>query len=161
MKIKNGLIFSSVLFIIILFSAPLVGAQKRTFDWVQVSAYGTDLVTDDPLTGSFSFIVAAPPSGSEILNSISVHDIFADENYTTNLSVGDRIYILYSDLDVQTLELNQASEPGHFNIFYVGEGMEVFINSAQIPEFPSLLVIFVALIGIGVSGIFYKKKLRT
>ncbi len=140
---KIELIVVSFLFlVIVLQSAPLAYTQYTIiYDWCKVSAYGTDL-EEGPSTGqSFIFIVADPPSGSNLSNEIWVHSLLTDENYSTTLSPGDRVEIRHMYGIVESKSLDPASETGYFNILYVGEASDVRINYDQIPEFQTILIV--------------------
>lgn len=163
LKMKRKIVFmiaSSCFLLIVLFNLPLTFAQTvpTPLDYVKVSAYGVELEEDFPNVGSFVFTVANLPPGSEILNSIEVSH--SGENSTINLSQGDRVSLIYSGRDVISISLLPATEPDHFVILYEGQTLSLQINADYIPEFPSFLLMFLALIGIGVAGTFYKKKFR-
>ena len=66
-------IILSLIVAVALSSFSLTFAAYNYYGWesVKVSAYGTDLVENDPNPEMFSFVVATPPQGSEISNLIS------------------------------------------------------------------------------------------
>ncbi|MCJ7614191.1 hypothetical protein MUO71_05445 [Candidatus Bathyarchaeota archaeon] len=139
MKLKIGFIVASTLFLVIaLFNAPLTFAQVGLWDSCQILAYGTN-IEEDHEVGSFSFIAAVPPTGSEITNSIAVMDYDSGENYTIILSEGDIVLVIYDTVISMNIEV--ASEADHYTILFEGSADYVSINSAVIPEFPTILII--------------------
>jgi len=123
--------------VIVILTAPLAFAQPLLWDVVIVLAYGTNL---EDSGNSFSFVVVALPTGSQLTNTIYVEHTNI-ENYTTNLILGDRLSVNYIDGDVTSMDFEVASEPDHFEIRYSGESRSVQLNSSYIPEFSSILVI--------------------
>jgi hypothetical protein len=162
MKLKIGFIVAYILILVIAVFNPMLTfaqSQPTPLDYVKVSAYGVNLEEDFPNVGSFIFIVDDLPPGSEILNSIEIsHD---GQNSTLNLSQGERVSLIHTGRDVIIKSLLPASEADHFVINYEGQVLSLQINADYIPEFSSFLLMFIALIGMGVAGIFYKKKLGT
>jgi hypothetical protein len=162
MKLKIGFIVASTLILFIAVFNPMLTFAQSTptpLDYVKVSAFGVNLEEDFPNVGSFIFIVADLPPGSEILNSIAVsHD---GQNSTISLSQGQRVSLIHTGRDVISKSLLPAPEADHFVINYEGQALSLQINADFIPEFPSFLLMFIALIGMGIAGIFYKKKLST
>lgn len=162
MKLRTGIIFTSALLLLItLFYPILTFAQTAPtpLDYVKVSAYGADLEVDFPNIGSFIFTVADLPQGSVLLNSIEIsHE---GETSTINLTSGERVSLIYTGRDVISISLLPASEENRFEILYEGQAVSLQINADFIPEFPSIVSGFIALIGIGIAGILYKKKLKT
>ena len=162
MKLKIGFIVAFTLILLIAVFNPMLTfaqSQPTPLDYVQVSAYGVNLEEDFPNVGSFIFTVADLPAGSEILNSIAVsHE---GQNSTISLSPGERVSLIYTGRDVISISLLPASEVDHFVINYEGQALSLQINADFIPEFSSFLLMFMAIIGMGVVGIFYKKKLST
>jgi len=141
MKKKIGFAVVSSLFLVIaLFNVPLMFAQSISWDLCQISAYGTTLVEGDPVPEQFSFIVVAPPSGSEITNTLYVLNEDSGENYTKNLSPGDFVNVIYLDSS-PTMSIIAASEPNHFMISYDGDVYNLALNNVAIPEFSPILIV--------------------
>jgi hypothetical protein len=142
MNKKIGFIVVSTLFlVIVLFNASLTLAQPNIWDYVAVSGYGT-LVGEEGET-NFRFIVATPPTGSEITNTVYVQRNSAPvENYTRPLLPGEEIYLTHSRVDVPIVRsITPASEPDHFNIVFEGQARYIQVDAAYIPEFPTILII--------------------
>jgi hypothetical protein len=143
MNKKIGFIVVSTLFlVIVLFNASLTLAQPDIWDYVNLSAYGTS-VNDESET-SFNFIVATPPTGSEITNTIYVERTsgLPVENYTRQLLPGETINLVHSRVDVPIVRsVTPASEPDHFNILFEGQARYVQIEGIWIPEFPTILIV--------------------
>jgi len=136
-----------------------IQSQPTPLDYVQVSAYGVTLEEDFSNEGSFIFTIAALSPGSEILNSITVSNVY--QNFTISLSQSERVALIYTGRDDISMSLLPASEPDHFVINYEWQAISLQINADFIPEFPFFLLMFIPLIGMGVAGIFSKKKLST
>ena len=146
---------------VVLLSLPLTFAAYNYSGWesVKVSAYGTDLVENDPNPEMFSFMVAPPPQGSEISNLISatLSDSFGWETNRALLP-GDFVSIDYSNRSVIVLNLTASSEPGYFIINYEGDANSVTINTSQIPEFPSSTILIAGLSIVLVLSIIYRNR---
>lgn len=154
MNKKIGVIVVSFLFTITLINIPLILAQFEIWDSVKVSAYGTNVDSQQTTFNSLSFTVVAQPQGSEILNMINASRDNG-ENAIRNLLPGDVVSILYEDATI--LDLTAASEPDHFSIIFEGSAQYVQINSANIPEFQPILIVplFMA---ITILAIIYRTK---
>ena len=136
-----------------LFNAPLTFSQIA-IDYVQVIAYGTDV---EQTTTAISFIAATPPAGSEIPNLITMMQYGSDENYTRNLLAGDVVAVIHADRDILNLTTTAASEPNHFTIVFEGGVEWMTVNSAEIPEFPTFIVIPLFIIAT-LLAIIYEKR---
>ena len=154
-------IILSLIVAVALSSFSLTFAAYNYYGWesVKVSAYGTDLVENDPNPEMFSFVVATPPQGSEISNLISatLSESFGWETNRT-LSPGDFVSIDYLNKSIVDLNLTASSEPGYFIINYEGDANSVIINTSQIPEFPSWTILPI-LIGTIFTILYFRKKL--
>ena len=145
MNKKIGFIFVSTLFLAAaLMYFPLTFAQDRYWDYTKISAYGTnldDFATSSTNTERFAFTVVVPPSGSEINNIIEVMDTASGENYTINLSVGERVQVNYQNANPTENSQDVASDPQYYIISYEGPVSGITINSVEIPEFPPILIL--------------------
>jgi len=134
---------------IALLGLPLTFAAYNYAGWesVKVTAYGTDLVENNPNPEMFSFIVATPPQGSEISNLISatLSNSFGWETNRTLLPK-DFVSIDYLNKSIVDLNLTESSEPGYFFIIFEGDANSVTINTSQIPEFPSWTILPIFLV---------------
>jgi hypothetical protein len=139
MNKKNCFIVSTLLLAVFLLSVPLTFAQY--WNSVKVSAYGTNVIENNLGGASLEFIVVAPPSGSEISNTISGHHIESNENYTANLSPGDSVLMTFANMVVNSFTLEPASEPDHFIIFFEGQTGWLWVNGNDVPEFPPILIV--------------------
>jgi len=140
MSKKIGFVVASTGFLVIaLFNTPMLFAQI-SWDVVQISAYGTDLVQGDTIAEQLSFIVVAPPPGSEITNTMYVLNEDSGENYTKTLSPGDFVGITYIDYS-PSIETTAGSEPNHWIISYDGGARSARINYTDIPEFSPILIV--------------------
>ena len=140
MNKKIGLVVFTILLGIALFNTPLMFAQSQDWDSCEISAYGTNLVEGDPVPEQFGFTVVAPPSGSEITNTIYVLNEDTGENYTKTLSPGDLVNVVYLDT-IPSLSINPASEPNHWIISYDGEVSNLTVDGSYIPEFSPILIV--------------------
>ena len=158
--LKIGLtVILSLIIAVASLSLPLTFAEYNwSWNSVKVSAYGTDLVENDPNPEMFSFIVATPPQGSEISNLISA--ILSSDGWETNRTLlpGDFVSIDYLNKSIVDLNLTASSEPGYFFIIFEGDANSVIINTHQIPEFPSWTILPIFLVAT-LSVLIIKKRL--
>ena len=135
------IIFSILLLAINWLNVQLAFAQIH-WDYCKVSAYGNnfDDFQTSGLSERFQFSVVAPPSGSDISNTVEVMNYETSENYTKNLSVGDIVLIRYDNINPINLTIESASEPLHHVFYYEGEVYRVRINYDDVPEFPPFLI---------------------
>jgi len=147
-------IASILVFTVVFLSVPLTLAQDE-WDYCLILAYGTNV--DETGTAGFVFTVAAPPTGLEIPNTVSVVRDSSGENYTNSLSPGDEVTVSYLDKRVDTMDFASATEANHFVITYEGEARSVTINRRQIPEFSSILILPM-FIGATLLAIIYRRK---
>lgn len=153
-KIGYLIVFISF-FIIASFNVSLILAQPAKWDVVHISAYGTGV---DETDTTFSFIVATPPAGSDIENVIYVEHTDFNENYTTILTPGQNVIVSHSQVDDPLLRsIEPASEPDHFIILFDGEARYVRIDSADIPEFQTFMIIPL-FIAATLLTLIYKRK---
>ena len=144
MSKKIVFVVASTLFLVTaLICVPLTFAQL-SWGYCKVDVYGTNLNDySDSTTNTerFQINVAAPPSGSEITNTIEVRDTNRGEEYNETLSVGDIVYVNYQNANPIQNTQNPASESGYFIISYEGEVSSVTINAIDIPEFSPILIV--------------------
>ena len=156
------IVILSLIIVAVLLGLPLTFAAYNYTGWesVKVSAYGTNLVENDPNPEMFSFMVATPPQGSEISNLISatLSDSFGWETNRTLLP-GDFVSIDYSNRSVVVLNLTSSSEPGYFIINYEGDANSIIINTSQIPEFSSWTILPIVLVS-SLAVIVVRNKFR-
>ena len=144
MNKKKLFFFSSILILAVTFVySPVTFAQElRYWDSCKVSAYGfgfTEMETGE--IRSISFNVAAPPSGSDITNTLEVMDYVTGENYSATLSPGDAIVIRYDNYPPLNYTATPAAESGHYIIYFEGPVVNVTIGGAVVPEFPPILAV--------------------
>ena len=144
MNKKIGLLFFCTLFLVTaLVCVPLTLAQIR-WDYCKVDAYGTNLNDySDSTTNTerFSFTVATPPAGSEITNTIEVRNNDGSGNFTETLEFGQTILVDYLNSVPSRNNVDPAAESNYFIIDYEGEVSSVTINSVDIPEFSTILIV--------------------
>jgi hypothetical protein len=142
---KIGFIVVSTLFLVtVLIYVPLAFAQTTYWDYAKVSAYGKDLDDFSSSTVNierFEFTVVVPPTGSEITNTIEVRDDDSGENHTINLSIGDIVRVNYQNTVPTHNSVDPASEPNHVIVDYEGEVTGISINTVEVPEFSSIILI--------------------
>jgi len=156
MNRKIGLILVSTFLFMTLFNTPLTFAQY--WDSVKVSAYGTNVIENNLGGASLEFIVVAPPSGSEISNTISGHHIESNENYTANLSPGDSVLMTFANMVVESYTLEAASEPNHFIIYFEGQTGWLWVNGNDVPEFSPILIAPMFITATLLSLIYRRKR---
>ena len=144
-----------LVFILVVFSIPISLAQNE-WDWCVISAYGTNLIEGETTPQSFKFTVEAPPTGSEILNIISL-ERGTEENYTYNLSPGDEVDVNYIDAQYDTYSFDDSSEAGHYVILYAGEARTLTVNREAIPEYSLILVVPLFLV-LTLLAIIYRRE---
>jgi len=153
------IVVSTVFLVIVLCSAPLTFAQElRYWDSCKVSAYGfgfTEMETGD--IRSISFNVAAPPSGSDITNTLEVMDYVTGENYSITLSNSDAIVIRYDNYPPLNYTATPAAESNHYIIYFEGPVVNVTIGGAVVPEFPPILVVPMFMT-VTLLAIIYRRK---
>ena len=140
---KNAvlLLVSTVLFMALL-CAPLTFAQY--WNSVKVSVYASEVMEDYYEGASLELVIAVPPEGSEISNSISAYNIVMEENFDYNCSEGDTVILIYPDLLIENKSVEPASEENHFIVTYEGEADVIQINGVGlrfIPELSSIMLI--------------------
>ena len=156
MNVKIGLSVACTMFIVIvLFNVPSMFAQERTWDSCQISAYGTD-IEEEFEVNLLRFTAVVPPTGSEITNSIEVMDLGTGENVTINLSDGDRVSLIYEDVIYQNVEV--APEANHYTITYDGGANFISVNSVEIPEFASIVIIPMFMIATLIALVYRRKR---
>ena len=149
MKMKIGFIVASTLFLIVISCiSPLAFAQ--TYYWCVVNAQSTDLVVDET-NGVFSFTVISADPGTT--NSISAA-IFGGENYEEFLSPGDTVVVRNTGFVADDLVVF----PGSGHLIYQGPADSVTINTVEIPEFPSFLILPLFMIATLLAAIVYRRK---
>ena len=163
MNKKKLFFFSSILILTVtIVYSPLTFAQElRYWDSCKVSAYGfgfTEMETGE--IRSISFNVAAPPSGSDITNTLEVMDIVTGENYSITLSSGDAIVIRYDSYPPLSYTATPAAESNHYIINFEGAVVNVTIGGAVVPEFPPILAVPL-FITATLLAIIYKRKHST
>ncbi|MEJ2281683.1 MAG: hypothetical protein P8X97_07250 [Candidatus Bathyarchaeota archaeon] len=155
MKLKIGsMIVCAICLVIIFSSMPLIFAQDQAWGTCVVDAYGTE-VDDEVEAGILRFTAAAPPTGSNIANIIYVVDENTGENFTIILAEGDQVSMNYQYPIYK--EINAGTEADHYTIYYEGEATFVSVNSEPIPEFSSVIIAPLFLIGT-VLAIVYRRK---
>ena len=139
------------------FTVSLTSAQQLWWDYCNVSAYGNDrLIYDFENFKSFEFTVVAPPSGSEITNTINVVHNETGENYTKNLAIGDRVIVRFDNYAPIRNDIVAGEESGCYEYLFEGKAV-VSINGVDIPEFSP--IIFVSMFNAGtILAIVYRKK---
>lgn len=144
MKRKTGFSVVFTFFIVTaLLCVPLTFAQ-RNWDYAKVSAYGVnldDFETSTTNTERYEFTVAAPPSGSEITNTIEVRDDDTGENHTDTLTIGTVVRIDYQNSNPTTNNVDQDPGTQAYIINYEGEVASITINAVEIPEFSSIILV--------------------
>ena len=156
MNVKIGLSVACTMFlVIVLFNVPLMFAQERTWELCQISAYGTE-VEDEFEVSLVRFTAVVPPTGSEITNTIKVMDSDTGENITINLSDGDRVSLNYEDVIFKNIMV--APVENHYSIYYEGGATFISINSAEIPEFASIVIIPMFMIATLVALVYRRKR---
>ena len=156
MKVKIGLIVACTMFlVIVLFNVPSIFAQERNWESCRISAYGTE-VEEEFEVSLIRFTVVLPPTGSEITNTIEVMDSVTRENITITLSDGDRVSINYEDVIYQNIEV--ASEANHYTISYEGGATFISVNSTEIPEFASIVIIPMFMIATLIALVYRRKR---
>ncbi len=153
----NFAIVLILVFSITLFNFQLTSAQELTWNWCEVSAYGTDLVESQPPVGGFTFIAVAPPSGSNIPNTVLVINEVTNENYTMDLQPGDELQVNLMDFEITRYNFTQTENSNNYIIFYQGEAGPVRINRQLIPEFSTILIVPLS-VAITLLAILYRKK---
>jgi len=160
MNNKIGLLFFCTLFLVTaLVCVPLTLAQIR-WDYCKVDAYGTNLNDySDSTTNTerFSFTVATPPTGSEITNTIEVKNNDGSGNFTEILEFGQTILVDYLNSVPSRNNVDPAAESNYFIIDYEGEVSSVTINSVDIPEFSTILIVPM-FIAATLLAIVYRRK---
>ena len=148
-KKKIRILFTLSFFLImILASLPLIFSQQdEEWDWCIVSAYGINFEESGDPVGSFSFIAAPPPAGSDITNTVAVTNDETGENHNVTLNSGDQLLVSFLGSSPSLYSINPGSEPDHYIIRYEGWGRYVRINGISIPEFSPILFVplFIAL----------------
>jgi hypothetical protein len=153
MKLKIGTIaVCTISLVIILSIMSLVSAQ--VWEPCIIDAYGTE-VDDEMEAGILRFTAVAPPTGSEISNTITVTDGNTGENHTITLADGDSVSMNYENSIYK--EIQVAPEAGHYTIYYEGTATFVSVNSDPIPEFSSILIVPLFLIATSLA-IAYRRK---
>lgn len=156
MKHKIGItVICTLILFSILVNTPLTFAQ--VYESVKISAYGTGLVINNLAGASLEFVVANPPPGSEITNSILARRITNGENCSVNLSPGDDVLLTYANMQVDNISLVESSESGYFMISYEGEAGWLWVNATEVPEFSSILLVPLFM-SLTLLGILYKRK---
>ena len=158
MNKKTGFFIISTLFIFgVLFSVSLSFAQY--WHYCEIDAYGTDL--DDFFehtinANRYEFTVVSPPAGSEITNTIYVINYDTGENYTETLVPGQRVRYNYDEC-ISTLNRVTEAPEGYWTLEYEGDITRVLIDSVDIPEFSTILLVplFIALT---LFAIIYRRK---
>ena len=160
-KIGFSVALTMVLFISLV-CVSLTFAQVKPWDFCKISAYGdrlNDYAESSSNNERFEFYVADPPTGSNITNMIEVMNYDTGENYTTNLSANNVVYVDYQFRNPIQLSLSQASEPDHYVIIYEGEVAAVTVNRIDIPEFSTILIVPL-FISATLIAMLYRRKQR-
>jgi hypothetical protein len=143
MNKKIGVVVASTLFLIVVLSTPLAFAQPWQSCEMNVQV---ETVTVSESVGYFSFY-AIPPR-PDIPNTITVTG--GGETYTRDLVPGDLVIVhgfLASNLQTSSDHLT-----------YQGPADSVEINSAEIPEFPSFLILPLFMIATLLAAIVLRRK---
>ena len=156
MNVKIGLsVVCTIFLVIVLFNVPSMFAQERTWESCKISAYGTE-VEEEFEVNLIRFTAVVPPTGSEITNTIEVMDSVTRENITITLSEGDRVSINYEDVIYQNVEV--APEEDHYTITYEGGATFISVNSTEIPEFSSIVIIPMFMIATLIALVYRRKR---
>ena len=127
------------------------------WDYCMVSACGNDLDEHYEFgVNRYEFTVVEVLPGSEANNTIYVANYDSGENFTKNLSNGEKVFVRWDSYTPIRNDIIPAEESGHYTFFFEGTAM-VLINSVDIPEFPTFLVIPM-FITASLLAIFYRKK---
>jgi hypothetical protein len=159
---KTGVYLASILFVTALLCVPLILGQTY-WDFAEISAYGTDIEYFESSTVNterYAFTVAVPPSGSEITNTIYVMDNDSGENYTINLSIGDRVEVNYQNANPIQNSQEPAQESQHFIIIYEGPATGIDVNTVDIPEFSPILILPFFITATLIALIYRKKHTK-
>ena len=161
MNNKKKVIFASIL---ILAMIPLVVsytfAQQIYWPSCKISAYGNNVdfyETSSTNQMRYQFTVRAPPDGSDITNTIEVENENTEEHYVETLSPGDVVYVNYLGYSPTVNTFVPGEEQGYYIFTYDGEVAEVQINSIQIPEFSSIILVPMFII-VTLLAVIYSKK---
>lgn len=156
MKLKIGSIAVCTISLVIIFSSmPLIFAQDQTWDSCIIDAYGIE-VDDEFEAAILRFTAVAPPTGSEVTNTITVMDDGTGENHTITLVDGDSVSMNYENTIYK--EIQVAPEAGHYTIYYEGSATFVSVNSEPIPEFSSILIVPLFLITTVLALVYRRKR---
>lgn len=142
MNIKSVVILVSIFLFMALFCVPLTFAQY--WNTVNVSVCASEVSDNISGGGGLELVIAVPPEGSEISNSISAYNILMDENFEYNCSEGDTVYLFYASWSSEVSGVEIASEENHFIVTYEGEADVIQINGVGlrfIPELSSIMLI--------------------
>ena len=151
MKLKIGfIVFSTLILVIALFNAPLTFAQDPVYACM-LNVKCTNLVTDET-NGFFSFTVSSPDTGTP--NSITAIKYSDGVENSKILSPGDTVVVSYSFFYVT--DLDYSAESGILK--YTGPADSVTINAAEIPEFPTSLIIPLFMIATLLTTMVYRRK---
>ena len=156
-------VVSTLLLVTALMCVPLTFAQGTYWDYAKISAYGTNVdffETSTSNTQRIAFTVVTPPSGSEITNMIDVMDTDSGENYTINLSVGQRVEVNYQMANPIHNSQEPAEQSEHYIIYYEGSVSGITINAVNIPEFPPILIVPLFMTAT-LLAILYRRKRTT
>jgi len=152
MKKKIGIIvISSLILGVVLLSVPLTFAPLH-FDYITVSTYTSEYTSGEV---AFTFKATAPPSGSEIPNTINLVNYGNNENLTVNIQPSGDLIVFSGE--APSISLEPALEPDHFIMSFDGPTARVTINTETIPEFPPILIIPMFIITT-LLAIIYKTK---
>ena len=151
MKLKiEFIVFSTLILVIALFNAPLTFAQDPVYACM-LNVKCTNLVTDET-NGFFSFTVSSPDTGTP--NSITAIKYSDGVENSKILSPGDTVVVSYSFFYVT--DLDYSAESGILK--YTGPADSVTINAAEIPEFPTSLIIPLFMIATLLTTMVYRRK---
>ena len=148
----GAILVSAMALFTLLSSARMVFAQP--WDACIVSSHVTDLEVDET-NGFFSF-TAVDPLSPGVVNFVSVANYAKDESHAMNLSQGDAVVVSYTDFAADDLSVSPI-EPGLDLIYYNGPADSVTINTVEIPEFPSFLILPLFMIATLLAAIVYRR----
>ena len=140
-----------------MFYIPFTSAQIP-WDYCKVSAYATNVEYEEVRNiVRYTFLVAEPPSGSNITNTIYVMNYETGENYTKNVPIGSIVRIRYDDIIPDICSVTLAEDSRYSIVYYEGAVVRVMINSVDVPEFSTILVIPLFMTAT-LLAILYKRK---